>query len=321
MTVRFGIAGLGLISTRFATALNMIEGVELAAVAARDQSRSNAFAQKFNAKRAYRNYLDLMTDNNVDIIYIGLTHNFHFDVAKACLEHHKAVLCEKPMVLTRKDAEELVALAERNQTLLMEALLTRCLPSFQKAREWVRQERIGQVNLIIADFSFKTDFNPESRLFDPNLAGGSLFDVGVYPINFTIGILREYPEAVDGLARLASTGVDESAAFTLRFSSGALANLTCGFNVNALGPACIYGTRGHVVLENCYGPRTCELFDEGNNLLDRYDDPVTDGFIHQIHHCADLFRQGKLQSDLIPWQDTIACTGIFDTLRKKWGLV
>ena len=320
MTVKFGIAGLGSISNRFATALNTIEGVELAAVAARDQARSNTFAHQFNAKRAYQNYADLMTDDDVDIIYIGLTHNFHFEVTKACLEHHKAVLCEKPLVLTRKDAEVLVALADKNHTLLMEALWTRCLPAFQKAREWVMRERIGQVNLITAGFSYKTDYNPESRLFDPKLAGGSLFDVGVYPINFATGILGEYPETVGGLAKIAPSGVDESAAFSLRFSSGVLASLTCGFTVNAMGPSLIYGTQGHIVLENCFGPRTSELYDEDNNLLDRLEDSELEGFVYQIRHCVDLFRREQVQSDLISWQDTIACAGIFDDLRGQWGL-
>jgi predicted dehydrogenase len=320
MTVKFGIAGLGSISTRFATALNTIEGVELVAVAARDQARSNAFAQQFNAKRAYQNYANLMTDDDVDIIYIGLTHNFHYDVTKACLEHHKAVLCEKPLVLTRKDAEALVALADQNHTLLMEALWTRCLPAFQKAREWVIQGTIGQVKLIVADFSYKSIYDPKSRQYDPLLAGGSLFDVGVYPINLATGLLGEFPAAVGGLAKIAPSGVDESAAFSLRFSSGALASLTCGFTVNAMGPSLIYGTQSHIVLENCFGPRTSELYDEDNNLLDRFEDPEPEGFVYQIRHCVDLFCRGQVQSDLIPWQDTIACADIFDDLRGQWGL-
>jgi predicted dehydrogenase len=321
MNVKFGVAGAGLISKRFAAAVNKVEGVELAAVAARDQARSSAFAQHFHASKAYTDYLDLVTDNNVDIIYIGLTHNFHFELARTCLEHHKAVLCEKPMSLTRKEAETLVGLAERNRTLLMEALLTRCLPVFRKTREWVKQEKIGRVNLIVADFSFKADYKPESRLFDPGLAGGSLFDVGIYPIDFSTGVLGEHPEAVSGLAKIAPTGVDESAAFTLGFASGALASLTCGFNVNVSEPATIYGTKGHIILENCYGPKSCELYNEENRLIDRLDDPEQEGFVHQIRHCADLFRRGELQSDMIPWQDTIACAGVFDALRTQWGLV
>jgi dihydrodiol dehydrogenase / D-xylose 1-dehydrogenase (NADP) len=320
MTVRFGIAGPGKISTRFATALMKVEDVELVSVAAHDQARSNAFAQQFNAKRAYHSYADLMTDEDVDIVYIGLTHNFHYDVTRACLEHRKAVLCEKPLVLTRKDAEELVALADKNHIFLMEALWTRCLPAFRKAREWIVRGRIGQVKLITADFCYKSTYDPKSRQYDPFLAGGSLFDVGVYPIDLATGLLGEFPEAVGGLAKIAPSGVDEFAAFSLGFSSRALASLTCGFTVDAMGPSWIYGTRGRIVLENCFGPRTCELHDGDDRLIDRLDDPEPEGFVYQIRHCADLYSRGQVQSDLIPWQDTIACAGIFDDLRTQWGL-
>jgi predicted dehydrogenase len=321
MNVRFGIVGLGSISNRFATVLNEVDGVELTAVASRDQARTDAFAQKFGAKKARQSYLDVITDDNVDIIYVGLTHNFHYGIIKLCLEHHKAVLCEKPLVTTQKDARELVALAGTNQILLMEALWTRCMPAYQKAREWVRQGRIGQVKLITANFCYKKDYDPNNRQFNPKLAGGSLFDVGVYPIDFATGILAEYPENVTGLAKISPSGVDESSVLSLSFAGGALASLTCGFNVRATGDAIVYGTQGRLVLDNCFGPQKCTLYDGSNSLVERFEEPVPDGFIYQIRHCADLFRHGRLESDLIPWQDTIACAEIFDTLRTQWGLM
>lgn len=321
MNVRFGIVGLGSISTRFASVLNTVEGVELTAVASRDQARSDAFAQKFGAKKAYHNYLDVITDDEVDIVYDGLTHNFHYEITKLCLEHGKGILCEKPFVTTQKDAEELVALARENKTLLMEALWTRCMPAFQKAKEWVKAGKIGQVKLITANFCFKIDYDPEHRLFNPKLAGGSLFDAGVYPIGFALGILDEHPDSVNGLAKLCPTGVDESASMSMSFASGALASLSCGFTTNASREANIYGTEGHIFVDECVGPQKCELFDNENNLSERFEEPAEDGFIYQIRHCADLFRRGKLESDLIPWRDTVACAGIFDSLRKQWGLM
>ncbi len=321
MNVKFGIVGLGSISNRFATVLNGVESVELTAVASRDWARTDAFAQKFGAKKACQSYLDVITDDQVDIVYIGLTHNFHYGIIKMCLENHKAVLCEKPLVTTQKDARELVALAGTNQILLMEALWTRCMPAFQKAKEWVGEGRIGKVKLITADFCYKKDYDPNTRQFNPKLAGGSLFDVGVYPIDFATGILAEHPENVTGLAKISPSGVDESAVLALSFAGGALASLTCGFNVRAVGEADIYGTQGHIVLDNCFGPKKCDLYNEGNSLVERFEEPVHDGFVYQIRHCADLFRHGKLESDLIPWQDTIACAGIFDSLRNQWGLV
>ena len=321
MKVKYGIIGLGSISTRFSKVLKTVEGVTITAVASQDQARSDAFAQRFGAKKAYHRYIDVIEDKDVDIVYIGLTNNFHYEITKLCLEHHKAVLCEKPLVTTQKEAEELVALANRNQTLLMEALWTRCMPAFQKAREWVKLGRIGQVKLVAANFCYKKEYNKSNRQFNPSLAGGCLFDVGVYPIDFTTGILAEYPESVNGLAKISPSGVDELAVFSLSFASGALANLTCGFNVKAMGEATVYGTQGHLILDNCFGPQKCDLFDEENRLVEVFDEPVPDGFIYQIRHCTDLFHHGKLESDLITWQDTIASSGIFDVLRKQWGLM
>jgi predicted dehydrogenase len=319
MNVRFGIIGLGGISHRFAKVLKTAKGVELTAVASREQSRSEEFARQFGAKKAFDSYLKVIEDPEVDIIYDGLTHNFHYEMTKLCLERHKAVLCEKPFVTNRRDAEELVQLARTNQTLLMEAMWTRCIPAYQKAREWVRAGRIGEVKLITAHFNYHTDYRPESRLFDPKLAGGSLFDVGVYPIEFTTGILGEAPVSVHGEAQLAPNGVDAAAAIAMRFASGALASLSCGFNVETPRTAVIYGTAGSIVVDECVGPRQCELFDLHGRRRERFFKPAADGFIYQIQHVAELFRSGKTESDLIPLQDTVDCAVIFDELRGQWG--
>ena len=315
-----GIVGLGAISTRFATVLQGVEGVELAAVAARDQVHAQGFARQFKAKKTFDNYRDLIKDEEVAAVYIGLTNQWHFELSKLCLENHKAVLCEKPMVTSQKEAEELVSLAAKNRTLLMEALWTRCLPAFQKAKEWIKLGRIGQVKLISANFCFKTDFDPKSRLFDPALAGGSLYDVGVYPIHLATGIMGKYPEVITGSAKILPSGVDESASIHLQFPNGTQADLTCGFTVDSMGAASIFGSQGHLVLDNCYGPQRCELFNEENQKIDLFSEPVPDGFIYEIRHFLNLFRIGKLESDLIPWKDSIACAKIIDELRNQWGL-
>lgn len=318
MDVRFGIVGLGGISTRFARVLKTMRGVKLISVASREQSSSETFSRKFGAEHAFHDYLDVIEDKAVDIVYVGLTNNFHFDITRTCLERHKAVLCEEPLVTNYHDAVELVKLARQNQTLLMEALWTRCMPAYRKAQEWVPAGRIGEVKLIISNFCYHTRYDPNSRLFDSGLGGGSLFDVGVYPLNLATGIMGEYPEKVNGCAKITPSGVDESAAISLRFPGGALASLNCGFNAFAREEARIYGTRGWIELNNCYGPKRCKLHEEYRRT-ERFKDPVKDSFEHEIRHCAELYLQGRLESDLIPWEDTLATAKIFDTLRMQWG--
>lgn len=321
MNIRYGIIGPGVIAHKFADAVRREKDIELVSVAARDLSRAVTFAKKYKATKAYGSYTEIMGDPDVDIIYIGVTHNFHYDVVKACLSNHKAVLCEKPLVLTKKEAEELADLAKKNNTLLMEAMWTRCMPAYQQARTWVREGKIGEVKLIDTRFHFLGEYDPNSRWYDPKLAGGSLFDLGVYPIEFTTGILSENPTSVNGLAKIAPTGVDESAAVSMTFASGALATFSCGFTVNAKDDAFIYGTKGKIVLNTCYDVQKAELFDERDRRVRKFEERVPNGFIYEARHCAELFRQGKLQSDLIPLADTVVCAGVFDTLRKQWGLI
>ncbi|PKN98778.1 MAG: gfo/Idh/MocA family oxidoreductase [Chloroflexi bacterium HGW-Chloroflexi-4] len=320
MTVRFGIIGLGQISSRFAKVLQTVEDVELSSVASRDLDRTKKFANRFESQKSAATYEAVITDPEVDVVYIGLTHNFHYEYAKKCLEAHKPVLCEKPLVTTQKQAIELVNLAKKNNTLLMEAMWTRCMPAYIKAQEWVKYGRIGQVKLITANFSYRAPYDPHHRLFNKDTEGGSLYDVGIYPIDFAIGIVGGYPLSVTGSAHFAPNGVDESAAFSMKFEGGELANLACGFNVRAMEEAYIYGTQGRIVLENCFGPQTCILSDENGKTIEKFMKPVADGFEHQIRHCADLVRTGKIESDLIPWEDTIASTAIFDALNQQWGI-
>lgn len=321
MSVKFGIIGLGKISNRFAAALKTVPGVELAAVASRDQARSDDFARQYGAARAYANYQDVILDKEVDVVYIGLINSLHYEITRQCLEHHKPVLCEKPLVTTYREAEQLVTLARENQTFLMEALWTRCMPAFLKAKSWVKAGRIGEVKLINADFCYLGTYDPRNRQYNADLEGGSLFDVGIYPIDLATGILDEHPTSVTGLAKISDTGVDEAASFSMIFPSGALASLNCGFTVNAKREVVIYGTSGRIVLENVSGPQWCDRYDDHDQLAEHFEERVPDGFVYQISHCADLLNASRLESDLIPWKDTLASAQIFDTLNRQWGLI
>lgn len=320
MKIRFGIVGLGGIAARFAKVLNTAGGVELAAVASRDMSRSKAFAEKFGSKKAYGSYSELIADAEVDVVYVALTHNFHYEIVKECLNNKKAVICEKPFVLNKKDAEELSRLSKEKNVLLMEAMWTRFIPAFRKAREWVKSGKIGEVKLVSASFCFNMPFNPESRLYNPRLAGGSLYDAGVYPIEFTTGILGENPSKVSGMATFSKTGVDDFAVINMSFESGALASLSCGVTAAANRDARVCGTDGNIIVYDFLGSRKCELYDNENKLVESFAEDFDDGFIFQINHFRDLFISNKIESEIIPHRDTIACAEVFDELMNQWGL-
>lgn len=320
MTIKFGILGLGSIAGRFARVLNSLDDAELVAVAPRDQHRADDFAKKFGAARSYGNYLDLLRDKSVEAVYVAVTHNFHFDLVKMSLDHQKAVLCEKPLTPTLHEAQTLVDLANEKNILLMEAMWTRCLPAYRKAKEWIANEKIGQVRMISAQFHHIIPFEPKNRFYNPALAGGSLFDLGVYPIEFSTGLIGANPLYAVGQASIGQTGVDEMAAFSLQFPNRAMANLSCGFAVEAEDCANVYGTQGRIVLDNCFRTRHVQCFDTEGYLVDEFTGPDADGFEFQIVHFAELYNKGKKESDLIPWADTLACATVFDQLQAQWGL-
>jgi len=321
MSVKFGIIGLGGIASRFAKVLNTVEGAELMAVAARDKKRAEDFAEKFSAKKSYSNYLDLIEDKDIDIIYIALPHNFHYEIAKLCVENKKNILCEKPFFTNKNEAEKLIAFAKDENILMMEAMWTRCLPAFQKSKEWVNNGQIGKIKLIDASFCFNVPLDTESRLYNPNLAGGSLYDAGVYPIEFITGILNEKPVIVKAVAQKCETGVDEYVAMTMAFESGVLATVTCGISIRTNTDAHIYGTEGNIVVYDFLGCKKCERYDVNNNLVECFEVDFEDGFVYEINHIMELYRSNKIDSNLIPLRDTINCAEIFDEIKRQCDLI
>jgi predicted dehydrogenase len=316
MKLRFGILGAGRIAERFARAARAAKGAEIVAVAARDEGRAAAFAAGLGIPRHSRSYLDLVRDPGIDAVYVATTHNFHLEQASLCLENGKAVLCEKPLATSKADAQTLVALSRSRKVLLMEAMWTRCLPAFRRAREWVLDGRVGKPRLVQAAFCFNAPFDPEDRLFNPALAGGALFDAGVYPIEFATGILGENPSDAAGVAHIGETGVDYFSSMSLLFPSGAVASLACGLTSEVPREARVYGDSGSLAVYDFLGAKKCELFDGKGRSVERFKSRFDDGFIFEIEHFADLFRRGEIESDLIPLADNIACAGIFDELRK-----
>lgn len=318
MQINFAILGPGSISRRFAKVLNTAEGARLAAVAsASSLERAENFAREFGADSYYGSYEELLRQPDIDAVYIGLTHNFHYDAIKLSLEHGKAVLCEKPMVTTEAEAKELTEMARSRGLLLMEAMWTRCLPAFRQARQWIADGRIGQTHLVQASFSFNVPFDPEHRLYNPALAGGGLFDAGVYPIEFASGILGENPNQTTGTLQIGATGVDEMAAMSLAYPSGALASLSCGLRTKTDWDGRVYGSSGSVIVRDFLMTKRSELYDAEGQLVDQFDDDFDDGFIYQINHFLSLLEAGRIESDLIPHRDTIACAAVFDQLLSQ----
>jgi len=316
MGVRFGIIGLGGIAIGFARGLVDVDDAELYAVAARDFGRAEAFAQEYNAVKAYGCYDQLINDPSVDAVYIATTHNSHYELTKKCLENGKAVLCEKPFVLNRAHAQELFDIAAEKQLLLMEAMWSRFLPCYEKAKEWVDAGRIGYLKLITANCCFKADYKPEGRLFNPALAGGAMYDIGVYPIEFAFDFARELPNNIKVISTWADTGVDDFNLISLGFPNGVLASLTTGLSATTENDGKLYGTDGRIVLYDFLLSTKAELYDGAGKLVETYEHKFERGLAYETRHFVGLYRKGIIESDVVPWKDTIACAGVFDVMNK-----
>jgi len=208
-TINWGIIGAGNISSYFATALNGMENTKITAVASRNLEKAKEFAEKYSCSKAYGSYEELANDSEIDVVYIGTPHTEHKGNAELCLKSGKSVLCEKPFTLNEKDTRYLAQLAKEHNLFLMEAMWTKFLPVTKQVKNWIAEGKIGKVKNMKISFGFQAEINEANRLFNYELAGGALLDVGVYPINYAVHLIGSLPKKVVSTAVLLPNGIDE----------------------------------------------------------------------------------------------------------------
>ena len=225
----WAILGCGKIAKKFATELKVLPNANLYAASARSLQKATEFANELGFEKAYGSYEEMVNDPNVDAVYIATPHNYHLEHTLLCLNHKKAVLCEKPFAINTKEVNQMIAASKANNTFLMEAFWVRFKPKFNKVVEIIANEDLGKLKLLKSDFFFKADFNPESRLFNLNLRGGSLLDIGIYPV-FTSLMLLGKPVQIKAIPQFCQTGAEMSITILLTYANGALAILNSGLD-------------------------------------------------------------------------------------------
>lgn len=319
--VKWGIIGAGGISSTFATALNSLEDVELTAVASRSMDRAREFADRFKIRKAYASYEELALDPEIDVIYIGTPHTEHKDNAALCITHGKAVLCEKPFTLNQKDTQYLISLAKEHNVFLMEAMWTKFLPATKVVKQWIMDKAIGEVRYLNISFGFNTEFDLNSRLYNPKLGGGALLDLGVYPLTYAIHMMDKLPDQVVSSAYLGRSNVDEINTMILKYNEGTLANLSTAITANTGTDAVIIGDKGKIVVPNFWMADNAKRYDAEGNLVDEYKMQFSvNGYVYEAEEVNRCIRDGKKESDMIPLQDTLDIMKIMDEIRADWGL-
>lgn len=318
--IRWGILATGNIAHNMAAALQIVDEAELVAVASRTQANADAFGDEWQVPRRYSSYEALAADPEVDVVYIATPHTYHYDNMKLCLNGGKHVLCEKPLTLDAQQAAECIAFAREKKLFLMEAMWTRFFPAMVQIRDWLREGVLGEIKVVQADFSFNLAFDPASRLYDPELGGGALLDVGIYPLSFATMVLG-LPERWQGYAQLSQTGVDELDAITLIYERGAVALLSCSLRINRPQEAWIMGTKGYLKIhEKFFQPHHITLhLDDGEAII--YEFPYEgDGYAHEVREVHACLQAGKLESDIMPLDESLALMNLMDELRAAWGV-
>lgn len=318
--IRWGILGTGAIAAAFATALRQVTDATLFAVGSRSQTSADDFAQTHDLVRAFASYAELAADPDVDVVYIASPHTAHFEHTMLCLGAGKHVLCEKPFALNSTQTEQMVALAKHNGLFLMEAMWMRFIPLIIELRRRVDAGEIGQVRMIQADFGFRAPRNPHSRLFNPELAGGALLDLGIYPLAFS-ALLLGAPTEITSLANIGTTGVDEQSAYVLKHEGGELSVLASALRTQTSMSAWVYGTDGRIHLPKQFW-RAKEMVLYRNEMEpESIHLPYTgNGYQFEAQEVVDCLRDGKTESEIMPLRDSESLMGTMDTIRRQWGL-
>lgn len=321
--IRWGILGCGKISRKFAADLALVEGAKLMAIGARQLSTAQDFAREFPASHVHGSYEELVSDPDVDVIYVATPHALHREHTLLCLNHGKAVLCEKAFAINLREAEEMVDTARAKKVFLMEALWSKFLPQYQKVHELIAAGELGEIKSVLIDFGFIPQPPVPSRILDPALGGGSLLDIGVYNVFFALSFLGK-PDEIEATMTPASTGVDEQCAILFRYKNGAMAQLFSSFLTNLGTEADIGGTKNRIRLTSrFYAPSArIEIFSgrEETKQMIPVDREPGSGYQYEARHVGECLRKGLTESPVMTLDDSMLLMETLDRIRAVAGI-
>ncbi len=318
--IKWGIIGCGNIANKFASDLALVVDAELQAVASRNLEKALEFGLKHNSKKYYGSYDELFLDADVDIIYIATPHNFHCELSLKAMEHNKHVLCEKPLAINSKEAQKMIALSKAKNRFFMEGLWTRFNPTFVDVKRRIDNGEIGVIKYIKADFSFKSNHPMDSRVFNLNLGGGVLLDIGIYPAFLAYALLGKPKEILAKSIFHNITQCDVQSSMLFHYED-AQAILYSGFMSESEMIACISGSEGEIYISNRWHEAQGYTLVK-NGKEQKFELPSTGiGFSHEIAECHNCIRNNQIESKLWSHQNSLDLISILDEIRDDVGLV
>ena len=314
--MRWLIVGHGKITANFIEAARGL-GHEIVAVGGRNLKRASIFANKNGIEKSGEDLLFL--SEGVDAAYIATPHTEHCNGARTLLEKGVPILCEKPLAVNHREVEKMLNAAKESNTFLMEAMWTRHLPIYEEVIGSIRKGLIGEPKLVDASLGFNAPYNHESRLWNPKLAGGSLLDVGIYPLTLADLIYQNTPESFFSLAELSPEGVDAHVAITLQYANSALATLRSAINLSLTNGAIIVGESGSIEIPYfwCAQKAFIKQGSEQTEILRPHD---INGFEYQILEMDRCLSEGLIQSPKVSWECSLSMIQLMDSIRSQIGV-
>lgn len=319
--INWGILATGTIAKKFATTLTELsDGGKLLAVASRNEENARHFAKEYGVSKAYGSYIDLVSDPEVDVIYVATPHSLHYENVKLCLEHGKHVLCEKSFTVNATQAKELFKLAKEKNLFIMEAFWTKFLPAYRLLNETLAQGTIGELTHFRAQYGFAPTGARYVRKFDPQLAGGTLLDIGVYAIGVACMLLGYKPSQLHSTAIMGEYGTDKFDSLMLSYENGVSAHLITAIGTQIDPEAVLFGTKGHIVLPNFSALQNFTVVLNDGKKYTQEAPFAINGFEYQIKEAAACIQAGKLESTIMSQQNTLAVMALMDKARAAWKL-
>jgi predicted dehydrogenase len=318
--LRWGIIGTGGIAATFATDMGLLPDAAIVAVGSRAQTTADAFGERFAIPRRHGSYEAVVEDSDVDAVYIATPHPFHAEPALLAIRARKAVLVEKPFTINSDEAHTLITEARAQHTFLMEAMWTRFLPHVVSIRQLIAEDRLGDVRSFLADFGGYVVEDAAHRAYSPELGGGALLDLGVYPVSFA-SMLFGTPEVITARSHPAFTGVDSQTAVILDYSGGRQAVVFTTLETLTPNRASINGRKGRIEIDSdFFAPTSFRLFEEQGRVELFNIAHVGRGLRHQAAEVARCVHSGLTESPILPLSETLSIMETLDEIRRQIGL-
>jgi predicted dehydrogenase len=319
--IRWGILACGGIARKFADDLVHAQNGHLAAVSSRDLTRAQEFASHYDPSvKAYGSYEEMLSSGEIDVVYIASPHGLHYEHTLLCLEAGIPVLCEKAFAINSKQVAAMIQKAREKNLFLMEALWTRFHPSIAQLQAIIASGAIGEIKHLVADFGFKAAYDEEARWFNPHLTGGSLLDIGIYPL-FISKLLLGQPLEMKATGVMAPSGVDMNCSISTKYASGATASLFSTFAAQTDTTCTVYGTLGKIYMHPRFHETkgmTLTIYDGEETVMET--ERLGWGYSYEADAVQEDLHAGRTENAWMSHQFSQELMGLLDEIRAQIGL-